>query len=39
MRKWNFGRVEDVYSAWLFIGSVAAVWGGVLWVLIMAIVD
>jgi hypothetical protein len=39
MRKWNFARVEDVYSAWLFIWSVAAVWGGVLWVFIMAIVD
>jgi hypothetical protein len=39
MRKWDFARVADVYSAALFIGSVAAVWGGVLWALIMAIVD
>ena len=39
MRKWNFARVEDVYSAWLFIASVAAVWGGVLLVVIMAIID
>ena len=38
MMKWNF-RVGDVYSATLFIGSVAAVWGDILWVVIMAIVD
>ena len=38
MRKWNFARVEDD-SATLFIGSVAVVWGGVLWVVIMAIID
>ena len=39
MRKWNFARVEDVYSAAVFIGAIAAVWGGVLWVVIMSIID
>ena len=39
MRKWNFARVEEGYSSALFIGSVAVVWGGVLWVVIMAILD
>jgi hypothetical protein len=35
----NFARVEEMYSATLFSVAIAAVWGGVLWVVVMATVD
>jgi hypothetical protein len=32
-------RPADIYSGVLFIGAVAAVWGGALWVAIMVALD
>jgi hypothetical protein len=35
----NSRQPADIYSAVLFIGAVAAVWGGALWVAIMVALD